>query len=68
MPMIAIHIIPENDTKEHLRSGSCWCQPLRDNGIIFTHHALDLREKKERQTGDSASPQKTWNIYGGTVE
>lgn len=43
-----IHVIPLEDKREHELSLACWCFPTVD-GHTLIHHALDCREKYERQ-------------------
>ena len=46
-----IHVIPLNDHEMHIASINCHCNPLKDpeSGSVIVHHALDGREKHERQ-------------------
>lgn len=43
-----VHLIPQNDLREHDLSYRCWCKPDTDyvDGVCI-HHALDGREKYE---------------------
>lgn len=46
---LAIHAVPDNDTKGHLldANGKCWCAPWIDeeaDDLIFVHNAHDQRE------------------------
>lgn len=52
------HTLPADDLRQHVASATCWChplqQPIRDlsgteDGHLWVHHALDCREKLERQ-------------------
>jgi hypothetical protein len=46
-----IHVIPENDLREHSESADCWCAPrLEGNGApwVVVHHSADRREWRER--------------------
>lgn len=41
------HIVPVGDTKEHINSHTCWCEPVIDpcsDGLLYIHNALDGRE------------------------
>jgi len=45
--MTAIHILPENDLKEHKESDDCECNPkieYVDGGKIVIHNSYDGRE------------------------
>ena len=42
-----IHVIPTEDTREHLASEDCWCEPLAEDSVR-THNAADGRELFER--------------------
>ena len=36
-----IHVMPNNDIKEHIASKDCWCNPTYD-GLIYSHKVLSL--------------------------
>lgn len=49
-----IHVVPENDLKEHsCHRTECWCKPDLiddseiDGGYIVVHHSMDRREEYE---------------------
>ena len=44
-----VHIVPENDLREHLVNKDCWCNPDVDEEFenIIIHHALDGRDLYE---------------------
>lgn len=44
-----IHVMPENDWKEHTSSINCWCHPTRsvDEDKAIIHNSLDGREVQE---------------------
>lgn len=45
--MTTIHVLPENDLKDHTQSDSCECGPkIRyvDGGKLVVHNAYDGRE------------------------
>ncbi len=44
-----IHVVPLNDLREHKARIDCWCKPSEENEWpgIWTHHAMDKREKYE---------------------
>ena len=47
-----VHVIPPEDTREHVESEECHCYPrkwINKHGIpAFSHNAYDLREARER--------------------
>lgn len=46
----SVHIVPEDDVKEHDLLGKCWCKPdIEWIGKVFkvTHNALDGRVEAE---------------------
>lgn len=48
----AKHVIPFNDSREHIVSDFCWCEPDIDSGefedeLVTVHHSADRREKYE---------------------
>lgn len=46
--LCGIHIIPEDDLREHIPNASCECNPVFDDeNQIFTHRSYDKREKVE---------------------
>lgn len=56
---MAIHIIPQNDTHEHIEDSTCKCGPdlFTENGeMIFTHHSWDGREIIEELMQDTEQP------------
>jgi nicotinamide mononucleotide adenylyltransferase len=46
-----MHVIPENDTKEHLLDCKCWCCPVEEDEAlnVWVHYAADEREKYENK-------------------
>lgn len=63
--MNIVHIVPDNDTREHRLTSRCSCRPERldlKRGRVYTHKAFDGREKDEEQTGRSAKG-KDWTIH-----
>lgn len=44
-----VHVIPNNDWKEHEESVDCWCHPTRDveDENVIIHNSLDGREVQE---------------------
>jgi hypothetical protein len=48
-----IHVIPVNDLREHVATGSCWCKPTPDpeEPFVMIHHSMDLREQFEISGG-----------------
>jgi hypothetical protein len=42
-----VHVIPQNDLRDHEESTTCWCQPHFDDGVIV-HNSMDQRELFER--------------------
>ena len=44
-----MHIVPENDLREHITSKECWCKPVQDEELLtlFIHNSLDRRELYE---------------------
>jgi hypothetical protein len=45
----SLHIIPLDDTMDHVKSGDCACFPLLMEHGYLVHNAKDCREKLERQ-------------------
>jgi hypothetical protein len=44
----AIHVVPLNDTRDHITSQDCWCDPDLDVfGDVFVHNSADDREAYE---------------------
>lgn len=47
-----IHVIPQNDLREHGESRHCWCQPRVEQqpkqSAIIVHNSADGRELVER--------------------
>ena len=56
-----IHVLPQNDEREHLLSEFCWCEPRNDAGVMV-HNAADCREISERVTGESVAKELQWEI------
>lgn len=47
---MALHVLPENDLKEHTMDSTCECQPsviFEEGEMIIVHNAYDGREAKE---------------------
>lgn len=44
-----MHVVPLLDLRDHEAVCDCWCGPTQDGEWpnIWTHHALDQREKYE---------------------
>lgn len=45
-----IHIVPENDLREHEIDKRCWCKPTVDDtgdSMVVVHNSLDGRELTE---------------------
>lgn len=44
-----MHVIPENDLREHVSTPDCWCKPSQDDEepSLWVHHSLDRREEYE---------------------
>lgn len=44
-----LHIIPLNDTRDHMPFPECWCAPEEDaeHQGVFVHHSADGREDFE---------------------
>jgi hypothetical protein len=44
-----VHIVPEDDFREHEPCAECWCCPTPDDEEprIYVHHAMDQREQYE---------------------
>ena len=49
-----IHVLPENDLREHIESRACWCHPnahydpLMEQPAVVVHNAADGRELVEQ--------------------
>ena len=43
-----IHVLPVDDTVEHIETQKCWCKPrVEENGQIIIHNSFDGREDFE---------------------
>ena len=44
------HVVPLQDTKEHILDAKCWCHPEEDEEHegLFVHTSMDGREEFER--------------------
>jgi hypothetical protein len=44
-----IHVIPNDDLREHESSALCWCAPVRDDDEprVVVHNSMDGRERFE---------------------
>ena len=46
-----VHVMPENDLREHEQTRTCWCQPqlTQEPGadVVVIHHSADGRELVE---------------------
>jgi len=50
-----VHVLPIDDTREHVESAECWCQPKVSKvenfaggyGYVLTHNSADGRELLE---------------------
>jgi hypothetical protein len=63
--MNIVHIVPNNDTREHRLNSRCSCRPERldlKRGRVYTHNAFDGRETAESETGQ-ATEGKNWTIH-----
>jgi len=60
MDVVRWHVVPTGDYKPHIVSLNCHCSPHYDGEVVI-HHALDLREIKERQGRPTG---KGWIIIG----
>jgi hypothetical protein len=47
---VHIHVVPINDSREHIASPDCWCKPAEDGEYpdIWTHHSMDERKQHEQ--------------------
>jgi hypothetical protein len=53
-----LHIVPIGDTRKHILTTDCWCQPKVEHESLIpfvTHNAADMREldTSEHETDDS---------------
>jgi hypothetical protein len=45
-----LHVLPDNDSRKHLHSAECWCEPRRTEPMrpvkhpVYIHRASDGRE------------------------
>jgi hypothetical protein len=46
----SVHVIPNNDLREHVSSADCWCRPSQDEDepLLWVHHSMDQRETYEQ--------------------
>lgn len=42
-----VHVVPVNDSREHVLPGKCWCGTRLDDGVTI-HNSADGREFAER--------------------
>lgn len=42
-----VHVIPNNDLREHEPTSECFCQPTEEEPGLWVHHSLDRRELYE---------------------
>ncbi len=54
------HVVPIADHREHYCYIPCWCSPLEMEPNLLVHHAIDLREVRERQ--GSKDLNKKWAV------
>lgn len=48
-----LHVVPNNDLREHETSQDCWCRPVVDQqeSGVWLHNSMDRREHtKEKGT------------------
>jgi hypothetical protein len=57
----SIHVVPLNDTIDHVVDGSC-CQPIIDEDLLVIHSAKDCRETYER-IHKQGKKNKPWINY-----
>ena len=44
----AIHVVPDEDLREHVLTKLCWCHPILDDDFdMISHNAMDNRELYE---------------------
>lgn len=45
-----VHVMPEDDLREHDISESCWCAPRPDveEEFVMVHNSMDRREEYEQ--------------------
>ena len=48
-PADYLHVVPQNDLREHDATRHCWCRPTEDDETpgLFVHHSMDGREAFE---------------------
>ena len=48
-PNGTLHVVPNDDMREHEATPRCWCEPTEDHDRpgLWMHHALDGREAFE---------------------
>lgn len=44
-----LHVIPNNDLREHVSRPDCWCKPVEheETSGLWVHNSLDRREEYE---------------------
>lgn len=49
LPMGQVHVVPEDDLREHDVSPRCWCRPRQDiaDPPVWVHNSMDGREAYE---------------------
>lgn len=69
--LMSLHVIPQNDERQHAYSGDCWCEPRVQyldpetnlpypRGPMVVHNSADCREVSERITGEIVSQAHKW--------
>ena len=56
------HVIPLNDTAEHISKGWCNCKPIYRDGI-YIHNAHDKRELIEHELYNIGLCGGGWAVY-----
>lgn len=60
LSLTRIHIVPNNDEREHTPE-NCWCKPTVNEDGNVEHHAQDGREEYEEAYGEGL-PNKGWLV------
>lgn len=50
-----IHVLPIGDVELHAAQELCWCHPTETEPRLWVHNAKDVREARERATGEKCS-------------
>jgi hypothetical protein len=56
-----VHVVPVNDTREHMDIRQCWCRPTLDEEaghVVVVHQSADGREYFEPDHGEDTTVER----------